>query len=326
MSAPSFEWWQDRAADLHLKMEGGELKGPCPSCGGDDRFHVRKKDGLVGCRGCNDYPAVLKAAGWEFQKGSNGGFTPKAKHPEFDKTLRMVNESDAEAAGIVIKEVADKPDERKSADWFIAQAGMNWQHDTHMGKWRNFDGDCWRERDPEAHALMRKLAPELVRNTVQRGALAQAASVMTRRDWNASPELSVPGGWVDLKSGEHHATPKADLYSTVCTTVAPQAGKPTLWLKTLSQCLAGPDSAALVDYLQRWFGYCLTTDMREQVFSLWIGGGANGKSTVAGTVADILGGYAQGMARQAVVKGTHEPHAAVIAKLEGSRHGSLLRS
>ena len=36
---------------------GGGLAGPCPVCGGDDRFHVKERgDGtaLIGCRGCID--------------------------------------------------------------------------------------------------------------------------------------------------------------------------------------------------------------------------------------------------------------------------------
>ena len=223
------------------------------------------------------------------------------------------------AEGITIKNAEDSPNERACADHFVGQEGKHWQHDRNLGKWRHFDGDRWREHDPEAHALLRKLAPELKRNAQQKGALAQAASVLTRREWNDNPALAVPGGWVDLETGEHHDQPRPELYSTRCAAVAPKHGKPTLWLDTLAQCLAGDDCDALTAYLQRWFGYCLTMDMREQVFSLWIGGGANGKSTIAGTVSDILGSYSQGMARQAVIRGTHEPHAAIIAKLEGAR-------
>ena len=42
---------------LGLRKRGRERKGPCPLCGGDDRFHVRLgRNGLaiVGCRGCID--------------------------------------------------------------------------------------------------------------------------------------------------------------------------------------------------------------------------------------------------------------------------------
>lgn len=47
----------ERVADsLGLRRAGSEYKGPCPLCGGDDRFHVkagRSADLLVHCRhGC----------------------------------------------------------------------------------------------------------------------------------------------------------------------------------------------------------------------------------------------------------------------------------
>ena len=54
---PTWSDWCDRASSLGLRRRGGELVGPCPSCGGHDRFHVRPRgDGgaLVGCRGCID--------------------------------------------------------------------------------------------------------------------------------------------------------------------------------------------------------------------------------------------------------------------------------
>lgn len=48
---------QEWAAALRLKRRGAEYVGPCPLCGGDDRFHVRKgRNGAaaVGCRSCID--------------------------------------------------------------------------------------------------------------------------------------------------------------------------------------------------------------------------------------------------------------------------------
>ena len=47
------EW----AARLDLRNRSGEYVGPCPVCGGEDRFHVGRGRGgatIVGCRGCID--------------------------------------------------------------------------------------------------------------------------------------------------------------------------------------------------------------------------------------------------------------------------------
>ena len=43
-----------------LRRRGRELAGPCPLCGGDDRFHVNQ-DGVFGCRGCIDNDAPQAA-------------------------------------------------------------------------------------------------------------------------------------------------------------------------------------------------------------------------------------------------------------------------
>ena len=48
----------------HLRKRGNDLIGPCPSCGGRDRFHIKAHGTmpLVGCRGCIDgKPAGVKS-------------------------------------------------------------------------------------------------------------------------------------------------------------------------------------------------------------------------------------------------------------------------
>ena len=55
------------AAHGDLQPRGGGWAGPCPVCGGDDRFHMKDRgDGtaLVGCRGCidNEPPEVRRKA------------------------------------------------------------------------------------------------------------------------------------------------------------------------------------------------------------------------------------------------------------------------
>lgn len=48
---------------LNLKKSGGEYKGPCPLCGGRDRFHVRpgkQTDLLIFCRHGCQYRDIMK--------------------------------------------------------------------------------------------------------------------------------------------------------------------------------------------------------------------------------------------------------------------------
>ncbi|MCY4471168.1 MAG: phage/plasmid primase, P4 family [Thiotrichales bacterium] len=92
---PTWGEWCDAAERLNLINRAGELVGPCPSCGGEDRFHVKHSGAnvaLVGCRGCIDgggtgFVDVLKVAfPIEERPRSNGaGGAPRPPPPDKDR-------------------------------------------------------------------------------------------------------------------------------------------------------------------------------------------------------------------------------------------------
>ena len=50
-SLPRLADWRAAASRLGLRRQGGELVGPCPACGGTDRFRVTRRGGFF-CRQC----------------------------------------------------------------------------------------------------------------------------------------------------------------------------------------------------------------------------------------------------------------------------------
>ena len=51
------------AEGLGLKKMGGEYKGPCPCCGGNDRFHIKEgRNGtmMVHCRYLCSYASIMR--------------------------------------------------------------------------------------------------------------------------------------------------------------------------------------------------------------------------------------------------------------------------
>ena len=55
--------------------------------------------------------------------------------------------------------------------------------------------------------------------------------------------------------------------------------------------------------LLRWLGYCLTGETSAEKFAVWTGAtGANGKGTLSGTLLELLGTYATGLAPRALLK------------------------
>ena len=84
---PRFADWLDKSATLRLKRRGAELVGPCPLCGGRDRFSVKKiggGDAVFYCRHCQPdrgnaaaFSAILEAAGFAKQRRNRRTSRPK---------------------------------------------------------------------------------------------------------------------------------------------------------------------------------------------------------------------------------------------------------
>ena len=166
---------------------------------------------------------------------------------------------------------------------------------------------------------MRRIAVKHHSIGLFRGALTQASSVLNRRNWDMSPHLAVPCGWVNMKTGEVHSKGNPHLWATRKTAVAPDEGSPELFLKTLGECLP---AEGMVDYMQRWFGYCLTTDMSAKKFHIWVGEGDNGKSVILDTIKKVMGDkYARSINKKAILVQRNPPHDSTIAVLKGARLG-----
>jgi putative DNA primase/helicase len=93
------------------------------------------------------------------------------------------------------------------------------------------------------------------------------------------------------------------------------AAAPT-WERFIERVL--PD-AEVRDWLQRYLGYSLTGDCREQVIAFAFGAGANGKSVLLDTLLAIVGDYGLRAAPDLVLAKYGETHPTELADLEGRR-------
>ena len=57
------QFWINHAKELNLKRIGQELVGPCPNCGGTDRFAVHTQKKVLNCRQCRNFRDIMIAAG-----------------------------------------------------------------------------------------------------------------------------------------------------------------------------------------------------------------------------------------------------------------------
>jgi putative DNA primase/helicase len=130
--------------------------------------------------------------------------------------------------------------------------------------------------------------------------------------------FNVANGTVDLRTGELKPPDPADLITRyVDTPYDVNATCPTLFLKFVNDIFDGNQN--LVALLQRYFGYCLTGDVREQTLLILHGDGSNGKTVLVTIIQFIFGGYAGVAPEKLLAVKKWDAHPAEVAKLFGKR-------
>lgn len=147
----------------------------------------------------------------------------------------------------------------------------------------------------------------------------------TIEQWDADPWLlATPGGTVNLKTGEMRPARRED-YCTKQTCVAPApriedgGPRPDLWLTFLDTVFN--KNGELIDFVQRFVGYCLTGDISEHVFAFLYGTGRNGKGVFCRTLLNILGvgDYACTSPIEMFLESDHDRHPTEDARLHNVR-------
>ncbi len=103
--------------------------------------------------------------------------------------------------------------------------------------------------------------------------------------------LNCPNGTLDLMTGSLLPHRRED-FLTLVTGVEyrPQADPPQ-FLQFLNEIMGG--NQAMMEFLQRVFGYALTGTGYEQCLFFFVGHGSNGKTTLIEVLRKVLGGYAR---------------------------------
>jgi putative DNA primase/helicase len=186
------------------------------------------------------------------------------------------------------------PVDDRIADIFAEEHRSDLPYVAKWGQWLEWRDGCWREDATlkvfaliratcKAHGIenarMAKMTADV--HSIVRADRRLAATV---EQWDADPWLlNTPDGVVNLKTGELRPHRAVD-YLTKTTSVGPR-GECPLWNAFLAKIMNGDE--ALIAYLQRVFGYCLTGDTSEQALFFAHGVGQNGKTVLMSTVSGI---------------------------------------
>lgn len=150
-------------------------------------------------------------------------------------------------------------------------------------------------------------------------ALASALVPIQPADLDANSWLlNCPNGTLDLSSGELLPHRREDCITKLCPTEYAPNAKSETWERFLASIFGGDRET--IAFVQRWFGYCLTGDVREQVLPIFHGTGSNGKSTLLTAFTETVGtDYAMKAVPDLLLSKKHESHPTERADLFGRR-------
>lgn len=129
--------------------------------------------------------------------------------------------------------------------------------------------------------------------------------------------LNVKNGTVDLRSGRLREHGRGDLITKLADVEFQPDAEAPQWQRFTARITDGDRD--LAGYLARVLGLALTGDISVQQLWIFYGGGANGKSVLLDTVAELLGDYA-GLAAPGLLTSRHSnEHPTELADLQGKR-------
>lgn len=206
-----------------------------------------------------------------------------------------------------------------NAEYFTALYGDKLRYDHRRSRWLEWCGHRWRQdSDGQVMRLALKAARDRYKNAVsiedlnERESVAKWAIQSEQRsrleatiaiakslipiadsgeNWDIDVWLfCVQNGVIDLRSGKLRDGQPTDQITMLAPVIFNEDAKAPRWLSFLNEIFNGDNE--LIEWLQRYLGYCLTGDTREQTVAIPYGNGANGKTRLLATLRHVLGDYA----------------------------------
>jgi putative DNA primase/helicase len=137
--------------------------------------------------------------------------------------------------------------------------------------------------------------------------------------------LNCPNGTLELETASLREHSRDDLITKVCNTpYDPHAAAPN-WLKAIDSIFESDHE--LMGFFQRFFGMCLTGDVREQVLVVLYGDGSNGKSLLLNAMLETVGrDFFIKASDELLIASTFDRHPTALADLHGVRLAVVLET
>ncbi len=233
-----------------------------------------------------------------------------------------------------------------NAERWVQMFGEDFRFDRSSGSWMKWGAGVWRKAaDLEAGFTTKQVARSYLRGldnisdsllrtsltkhannseskarrdamlalAQQEPSIAVSATELDTNTWG----LNVRNGTIDLKTGKLRPHDRVELFTKQAPVEYDENADCPVFDAFLSSSIPDPEVRA---WLLRWFGYCLTGEVREHVFPvLWGLVGRNGKGTLIETVFGVMGDLAIPVPTELIIEGKHDPHPNIKAQLLGAR-------
>ena len=237
-----------------------------------------------------------------------------------------------------------KHDDIGNAARFAAQWATDLRYVGAWDQWLSWDGHRW-ARDESSTTLRcaketaRSIAheadgvddPDLIKAIRKHAKLSASSSrlyamislakppfAVKASDLDADPWiLNTMSGVLDLRTGALSPTTREHDVTHLAPVVFDPDASCARWLAFLDEIMQGRSD--LVEFLQRWAGYCLTGSVREHALVLATGGGRNGKGTFMETLAYVLGDLAGAAPPKLLIESRNDRHPTELYFLKGRR-------
>ena len=188
---------------------------------------------------------------------------------------------------------------------------------------KNVADERWQEAQETSDSELREFATDSASSKLITAMLKLAQSEpgipVVPDDLDRDPWLlNCSNGVVDLRTGEIEQHRKSYLITKLCPTAFNPDAESYHFDTFLEAIFKG--TQPLIDFLQRFLGYAITGNVREQILAILWGGGSNGKSTLLNAVMDTLGtDYCLKAVADLLMAKKHESHPTERADLFGMR-------